>query len=115
MWYPHLEPNIPLTLTLNFDKYINPIIENYDNQRTWSMIKIKLIYFSRDSNNELNILLNKDIIENLYHNFTTTLSISVYKFTLKVWGRKENRITNHCYDKECKHGRKFIRDDSIES
>ena len=112
MWYPHLGPNVPLTLTLNFDKYINPIIENYDNQRTWSMIKIKLI---RDSNNELNILLNKDNIENLYHNFITTLSISIHKFTVKVWGRKENRITNHWYDSVCKHGRKFIRDDSIES
>ena len=33
MRYPHLEPNKPpLTLTLNFDKYINPIIENYDNE-----------------------------------------------------------------------------------
>ena len=37
-----------------------------------------------DLNNELNILLNKDGIKELYHDFTTFVSISMNKFAIVV-------------------------------
>jgi hypothetical protein len=39
--------------------------------------KEKANMFSEDLNNELNILLNKENIEHLYHNITTTISTSI--------------------------------------
>ena len=42
-------------------------------------------------------------IEDLYHNFSTYLSSSINKFSLKVSSKKEIKITNHRYDNNCKH------------
>jgi hypothetical protein len=105
----------PLTLTLNFVMHKIPIEENYDNQKHLIFDKNKVDLFLKDLNNELNLLSNKDNIEDLYHNFTTTLSTSINKFSIKVLCKKENRMTNPWYDKECKIARKSIRDASNES
>jgi hypothetical protein len=77
--------------------------------------KNKVDIFLKDLNNELNLLSNKDNIEDLYHNFMTTLSTSINKFSIEVLCKKENRMTNPWYDKECKIARKSIRDASNES
>jgi len=41
-----------------------------------------------------------DNIEDLYHNFTTTLSASFNKFSIEVSGNKRNTKTNPSYDKD---------------
>jgi hypothetical protein len=68
----------------------------------------------KDLNDGLNILLN-DNVEGLCHNFTTILSTSINKFSIKVSCKKEIKMANPWYDKECKIGRKSIMDDSNES
>jgi hypothetical protein len=105
----------PLTLTLNFSMHRSTIEENYDNQRQLHFEKSKVDLFLKDLNSELHLLTYKDNIEDLYHNFTTTLSTSINKFSFKVSCKKNNRMTNPWYDKECKISRKSIRDASNES
>jgi hypothetical protein len=112
------EPNSdhrPLTLTLNFSMHKIPIEENFDNQRHLLFDKSKVDIFLKDLNSELNLLSYKDNIEDLYHNFTTTLSTSINKFSIEVLCKKKNRTTNPWYDNECKIARKSIRDASNES
>jgi hypothetical protein len=105
----------PLTLTLNFSMHMSAIEENYDNQRNLRFEKNKVDLFLKDLNSKLNLLTYKDNIEELYHNFTTTLSTFINKFSFKVSCKKNNRMTNPWYDKECKIARKSIRDASNES
>jgi hypothetical protein len=105
----------PLTLTLNFSMHRSAIEENSDNQRNLRFDKSKVDLFLNDLNSKLNILSYKDNIEELYHNFTTTLSTSINKFSFEVSYKKNNRMTNPWYDKECKIARKSIRDASNES
>jgi hypothetical protein len=78
------EPNSdhkPLTLTLNFYMHMSAIEENFDNQRNLCFDKSKVDIFLKDLNSKLNLLTYKDNIEKLYHNFTTTLSTSINKFS----------------------------------
>jgi hypothetical protein len=77
--------------------------------------KNKVDIFLKHLNSELNILSYKNNIEDLYHNFTTTLSTSINKFSIEVLCKKKNRTTNPWYDNECKIARKSIRDASNES
>jgi hypothetical protein len=51
-----------------------PIEENYDNQKHLIFNKSKIDIFLKDLNNELNILSNKNNIEDPYHNFMTISS-----------------------------------------
>jgi hypothetical protein len=77
------EPNSdhkPLTLTLKFSMHRSTIEENSDNQRNLCFDKSKVDIFLKDLNSKLTILTYKDNIEELYHNFTTTLSTSINKF-----------------------------------
>jgi hypothetical protein len=104
----------PLTLTLKFSMHRNTIEENYDNQRNLHFYKNKVNILLKDLNSKLNLLTYKDTIEELYHNFTTTLSTSIKKFSFEVSHKKNNRTTNPWYDKECKIARKAIRDASNE-
>ena len=90
------------------------IEENYDNQRNLCFDKSKIAIFLKDLNSKLNLLTYKDNIEELYHNFTTTLSASINKFSFEVSHKKNNRTTKPWYDKECKIARKGIRDASNE-
>jgi hypothetical protein len=105
----------PLTLTLNFSMNKSTIGENYDNQRQLRFEKSKVDLFLKDLNSKLHLLTYKDNIEELYHNFTTTLSTSINKFSFEVSYKNNNRMTNPWYDKECKISRKSIRDASNES
>jgi hypothetical protein len=112
------EPNSdhkPLTLTLKIFMHRTAIEENFDNQRNILFDKSKVDIFLKDLNSKLNLLTYKDNIEELYHNFTTTLSTSINKFSFKVSHKKTNRTTNPCYDNECKISRKSITDASNES
>jgi hypothetical protein len=89
-----------LTLTLNFSMHRSAIEENYDNQRNLRFDKSKFDIFLKDLNSKLSLLTYKDNIEELYHNFTTTLSTSIDKFSFEVTYKKNNRTTNAWYDKE---------------
>ena len=91
------------------------IEDNSDNQRNLRFEKSKVDIFLKDLNSKLNLLTYKDNIEELYHNFTTTLSTSINKLSFEVSYKKNNRMTNLWYDKECKIARKSIRDASNES
>jgi hypothetical protein len=104
-----------LTLTLNFSMHKSSIEEIYNNQRQLLFDKSKVDLFLNDLNSELHHLIYKDNIEYLYHNFETTLSTSINKFSFKVSCKKKNRTTKPWYDKECKISRKDIRDVSNES
>jgi len=84
----------PLTLTLKFSMHRSTIEENYDNQRNLHFDKSKVDIFLKDLNSKLNLLTYKDNIEELYHNFTTTLSTSINKFSFEVSYKKNNRMTN---------------------
>jgi hypothetical protein len=90
------------------------IKENYDNQKNLHFDKSKVDIFLKDLNRKLNLLTYKENIEELYHNFTTTLSTSINKFSFEVSYKKNNRTINICYDNECKIARKSIRDASNE-
>ena len=48
-------------------------------------------------------------MENLYHNFATTLSSSINKFSIEVSTKTSNRRTNPWHDQECKDARKEIK------
>jgi hypothetical protein len=91
------------------------IEENSNNQRKLLFEKSKVDLLLKDLNRELHLLTYKDNIEDLYHNFTTTLSTSINKFSFEVSCKSNNRTTNPWYDKECKIARKSIRDASNES
>jgi hypothetical protein len=105
----------PLTLNLNFSMHRSAIEENFDNQRNLYFDESKIGIFLKDLNSKLNLLTYKENIEELYHNFTTTLSTSISKFSFEVSYKKNNRMTNPWYDKECEISRKAIRDASNES
>jgi hypothetical protein len=105
----------PLTLTLHFSMHRSVIENNFDNKRNLFFDKSKVDIFFKDLNSKLNLLTYKDNIEELYHNFTTTLSTSINKFSFEVSYKKNNRTTNPWHDKECKIARKAIRDDFNES
>jgi hypothetical protein len=91
----------PLTLTLDFVMQKSPIEENYDNRKHLIFDKNKDDVFLKDLNNELNLLTNENNIDDLYRDFTTTLSTSINKFSIEVLCKKENRIANPWYNKEC--------------
>ena len=48
-------------------------------------------------------------IENIYHNFSTTLSSSINKFSIEVLTKTSDSRTNPWYDQECKNARKEIK------
>ena len=56
-----------------------------------------------------------DNIENDYHNFTTTLSYSINKFSIVVSSNKRNNKNNPWYDKDCKSVRREIKEALDES
>jgi hypothetical protein len=90
----------PLTLALKFSMHRNTIQENSDNQRNLHFDKSKVDIFLKDLNSKLNLLTYKDNIEELYHNFTTTISTYINKFSFELSYKKNNITTNHWYDKE---------------
>jgi len=93
----------------------SPIEENLITKSTLFLTKKKIIIFLKDLNNEVNIMSNKNNIDNLYCNFMKTLYTSINKFSIEVLCNKENRMINPWYDKECKINRKSIKDTFYES
>ena len=83
-----------LTPTLKYSMHRSIIEENFDNQRNLHFDKSKDDIFLKDLNSKLNLLTYKDNIEEFYHNFTTTLSNSINKFSFEVSYKKNNRTTN---------------------
>ena len=60
----------------------------------------------KEEKNELFPLSSMKNIENLYHNFATTLSSSINKFSIEVSTKTSNSRTNPWYDQKCKNARK---------
>jgi hypothetical protein len=82
--------------------HMNSIEVISNNQRHKLFEKSKVDIFLNYLNKELHLLTYKDNIEDLYHNFTTTLSTYINKFSFEVSCKKNNRTTNPWFDKECK-------------
>ena len=91
--------HIPLTLTLNVSMQKRDIEENSNNQRQFLFYKSKVDIFLKDLNSELHLLTYKDNIEDLYHNFTTTISTYINKSSFEVSCKRKNRKTNPWCDK----------------
>ena len=53
--------------------------------------------------------------ENIYHNFATTLSPSINKFSIEVSTKMSDNRTNPWYDQECKDVRKEIKQATTDS
>jgi len=78
------------------------IPKNYESQIHLLFDKNKADLFLKELNMDLYLLTYKDNIENLYHNFTTTLSTTLTKFYTKVSYKKNNIIVNPWYDNDYK-------------
>ena len=85
----------------------DPKEENYHCQKHMIFDKNKYDIFLHDLKNELFHLSNMENIENLYHNFSTTHSLCINKFSIEVSTKTSNSITNPWYDQECKDARKI--------
>ena len=48
-------------------------------------------------------------IENIYHNFATTLPLSINKFSIEVSTKTNNSRNDPWYDQECKDARNEIK------
>ena len=74
-----------------------------------------MIFFLNDLKINLLPLSSIDKTEDLYYNFTTTLSYSISKFSIEVSSNNRNRKTNPWYDKDCKNARREIKEALDES
>ena len=70
--------------------------------------------FLHDLKNELFHLSSMENIENIYHNFATTLLSSINKFSIEVSTKTCDIRTNPWYDQECKYVRKEIKKATID-
>jgi len=111
-YHEHDSDHRHLTLILNFFMEMSAIENNSNNQRKLVFEKSKFDILLKYLNRELLLLSYKDNIEYLYHNFTTTISTSINKFSFELSCKNNNRTTNSWYDKECKIYRNSIRDAS---
>ena len=112
------EPNSdhrPLIVTLNFVMHRDPIEYNPYNQKNLIFDRNKNDLFLNELKANLLPLSSIDNIDDLYHNFTTTLSYSINKFSIEVSSNKRNRKTNPWYDKDCKSARREIKEALDES
>ena len=87
----------------------DPKEENYHCQKHLIFDKNKVDIFLHDLKSELFPLSSMENIENLYHNFATTLSSSINNFSIEVSTKMSNSRTNPWYDQECKDARKEIK------
>ncbi len=77
-----------LLITLNFAMHRVPMENNTYNQKNLIFDKNKKDLFLNELKTNLPPLSSIDNIEDLYHNFTTTLSYSIKKFSIKVSNNK---------------------------
>ena len=73
--------HIHLIITINIVMHNNPKDENYHFQKHPILDKNKADIFLHDLKNKVVHLSSMENIENLYHNFSTTLSSSINKFS----------------------------------
>lgn len=99
----------PLTITFNLAMHSDYTEENFDGQKHLIFDKNKVDLVLDDLKNNIFPLSYMNTIENLYHNFTKSLSSSIEKFSIDVSRRKRDRITNPWYDQECKDARNEIK------
>ena len=71
--------------------------------------------FLNDLMKNLFPLSNKSHMKDLYHNFITSLSLSINEFSLKIISKNNNIRTKPLYDNECKHARREIKEVNNES
>ena len=93
----------------------DPIEDNPHSQKNLIFDRNKNDLFLNDLKIDLIPLSSIDNIEHLYHNFTTTLSHSINKFSIEVSSNKRSRKTNPWYDKDCKIVRREIKEALDES
>ena len=105
----------PLIITLNFGMHRDPIKHNPYSQKNLIFDRNKNELFLNDLKINFLLLSSIDNIEDLYHNFTTTLSHSINKFSIEVSSNKRNRKTKPWYDKDCKSARREIKEAHDES
>ena len=96
----------PLIITPNIAMHSDPKKENYHCQNHPIFDKNKANIFLHNLKNELVHLSSMENIENLYHNFATTLSSSINKLSIEASTKTSNSRTNLWYDQECKDARK---------
>ena len=73
----------PLSINLNISMHKNPKEENYHFQKHLIVNKDKANIFLHDLKNEPFPLSSMENIKNIYHNFATTLSSSINKFSIE--------------------------------
>ena len=103
------EPDLdhrPLIITLDFVTHRDPIEDNHHSQKNLIFDRNKINLFLNELKINLLPLSSIDNIEGFYHNFTTTLSYLINKFSIEVSSNKRNRKTNPWYDKDCKSVRR---------
>ena len=100
----------PLHISLNFFMHRVPIENNTYSQKNLIFDRNKNDHFLNELKTNLLPLSSIDNIEYLYHNFTTTLSYSINKFSIEVSSNKRNRKANPWYDKDCKSARRAIKE-----
>ena len=108
----------PLIVTLNFFTHRDPIEDNSRGQKNLIFDRIKINLFLNELKINFHHLSSINHIEYLCHNFTTTLSYFINKFSIEVSSNKRNRKTNPSYDKVCKSVMKEIKesfDDSLKT
>ena len=93
----------------------DPIEDNPYSQKNLIFVRNKNNLFLNELKTNLLPLSNIDNIEDLHHNFTTTLSYSMNKFSIEVSYNKRNSKTNPWYDKDCKSARRAIKEAVDES
>ena len=71
--------------------------------------KNKYGIFLHNLKNGLIPISSMENIENIYHNFATTLSSSINKFSIEVSTKTRNNRRNPWYDQDCKDVRKVIK------
>ena len=111
---PYLD-NRPLIVTPNFVMHRDPIEDNPYSQKKLIFDRNKKDLFLNELKTNLLPLSSIDNIEDLYHNFTTTLSYSVNKFSIEVSSNKKYSKTNLWYDKDCKSASRAVKDVDDES
>ena len=95
--------------------HIDPIEDNPYSKKNLIFDRNKNDLFLNELKTNILPLSSIDNIDDLYHNFTTTLSYSINKFSIEVSGNKRNSKTNPWYDKDCKIARRAIKEAVDES
>jgi len=98
----------PLLITLNFVMHRDPKENNPYSQKNLIFDTNKNYLFLNELKTNLFPLSSIDNIEDLFHNFTTTLSYSINKISIEVSNNKRNSKTNPWYEKDCKCARREI-------